>query len=260
MPDRSLLPLPEHPSSAPAYCRCDVVPAGLEPSRCRCSTETCPTACVETLHPGREHDEFVAEADELARRADKLAGVPSGYALEARRRAAAAGHPVAGTFGLAEGDRLERELRTYLSADDARDARRRFNEAAKDDRALPSAAVVNIEALPSTAPTGQRCPRPTLGRIVHVLVHPSLNGGQEAAAAFVTRVHGYHADGTWLVNLRVILDGTNHTHEWATSRRLHATEDLARAAHASQLERLRDLDPDHAPFGVYGHAYWPARA
>lgn len=102
--------------------------------------------------------------------------------------------------------------------------------------------------------------RPSLGRVVHVLVHPLLNNGSDVAPAVVTRVWGKTHDGTgWRVNLRVWLDGTNHAHEWATSRTLHATEADARREHDELLVRLGGLDEEHRVC-VSGHAFWPARA
>lgn len=107
--------------------------------------------------------------------------------------------------------------------------------------------------------TTPAAPRPALGRVVHVLVHPTLNNGSDVAPAVITRVHpGRHHDGSDVVNLRVFLDGTNRSHEWATSRHLHATEDTARLEHAGQLDRLDGLELEHTVC-VSRHAFWPAR-
>lgn len=95
--------------------------------------------------------------------------------------------------------------------------------------------------------------RPSLGRIVHVLVHPHLNNGTDVAPAVITRVHGQTEAGRWVVNLRVFLDGNNHAHEWARRRELHADEASARAAVEHSI-------PDHPVWGVGHAAFWPARA
>jgi hypothetical protein len=88
---------------------------------------------------------------------------------------------------------------------------------------------------------------PSLGRIVQVLVDPSINNGADVAPAVVTRVFSVAQDRS-TVNLRVFLDsGTNQGAEWATSRYLWPDEDTAR----SQQEGT--------PVGsVSVNAFWPA--
>lgn len=86
--------------------------------------------------------------------------------------------------------------------------------------------------------------KPSLGRIVHVLVSPSINNGSDIAPAIVTRVFGDSC-----VNVRVLLDNTpGRADEWATSRILHADEATARAENNKSL-----------PSGVGAHAFWPSR-
>ena len=93
--------------------------------------------------------------------------------------------------------------------------------------------------------------KPTVGRIVHVLVSPELNNGSEVAPAVITRVFSENC-----VNVRVLLDASPAAvHEWATSRRLHATEAEAREA------VRRDTSTTGLPVGfVNVHAFWPTRA
>lgn len=153
---------------------------------------------------------------------------PAQIALEAARRA---GHPVAGSFG-------QPEVSPRWA--DAIEAEQQLAETQRQTRT----EIAQAEAL---------------GRIVHVLVHPTLNNGSDVAPAVITRVWGQAHDGTQLVNLRVWLDGTNHSHEWATSRHLHADEASARKAHGDQLALLVGFDDEH-PIGVSAHAFWPARA
>ena len=54
-------------------------------------------------------------------------------------------------------------------------------------------------------------PKPTLGRIVHVLMDPAMNNGADIAPAIITRVW---SDTT--VNLRVLTDSQNPP-LWRTS-------------------------------------------
>lgn len=73
--------------------------------------------------------------------------------------------------------------------------------------------------------------KPTVGRIVHVLVDKRSNNGADIAPAILTRVWGDAGD-RWTVNYRLLLDH-NTTHgalqEWRTSAYLHEDEDAARA-------------------------------
>ena len=80
-------------------------------------------------------------------------------------------------------------------------------------------------------------PQPALGRVVHVLVHPTTNNGSDIAAATIVRVWEPHPDGGYVVNLRVHLDSSHS--EWFTSVRLRDTEEQAR---------------EH---GIRAGAFWP---
>lgn len=106
----------------------------------------------------------------------------------------------------------------------------------------PSSTFTN-----AAGPDADARPRPHLGQMVHVLVDKRHNNGSDVAAAFVTRVWSNQ-----MVNLRVVLDGTNHSIEWATSRVLHPTEAEAREHHANGL-----LDGAEPP--VSAHAFWAPR-
>lgn len=101
--------------------------------------------------------------------------------------------------------------------------------------------------------------RPALSRMVHVLVHPTLNGGADVATGVVTRVHGQAHDGSWDVNVRLLLDGTNRSHEWATHVHLYATEEDARREWVELTARLDGFEAEHR-VGVSGFAFWPARS
>jgi hypothetical protein len=78
-------------------------------------------------------------------------------------------------------------------------------------------------------------PKPSVGRIVLVTVHPRDNNGAEAAPAVITRVWNDH-----LVNLRVLSDGPSTS--WLTSVHLYDSRD----------------ELDEAATGAwYTAAYWP---
>lgn len=69
--------------------------------------------------------------------------------------------------------------------------------------------------------------KPSLGRVVLVLVEPTTNNGSDTAPATVTRVWSEQQDGSWLVNVKVALDSVSD--RWLTSIPLFGTEDDARA-------------------------------
>lgn len=84
---------------------------------------------------------------------------------------------------------------------------------------------------------------PTVGRIVHILVHPTINNGSDTAAAVVTKVHGPE-----LVNVRALFDRHAVPGEWIESVTLHADESAAREAQGEIPE-----------FMPGAHAFWPAQ-
>lgn len=69
---------------------------------------------------------------------------------------------------------------------------------------------------------------PTIGRVVIALANPAENNGSDVAPATITRVWNEQPDGSWIVNIRVTLDGENTS--WKTSVKLCDTEEQARAA------------------------------
>jgi subtilisin-like proprotein convertase family protein len=48
--------------------------------------------------------------------------------------------------------------------------------------------------------------KPSLGRIVIARVAPAENNGSDEAPAVITRVWGEAPDGSWTVNVRVLVD------------------------------------------------------
>ncbi len=81
--------------------------------------------------------------------------------------------------------------------------------------------------------------KPSVGRIVHYLVDPRLNHGEEVAAAVVTKVNESEDGDT--VNLRVFLDDGS---------------DLRVGGVSLESKKPKDDDED-APQRV---ALWPARS
>jgi len=68
--------------------------------------------------------------------------------------------------------------------------------------------------------------KPSVGRIVHVLVHPVENNGTDVAPAIITRVWS-----DTMVNVKVLLDA--EANAWQTSVNLYDArpgEDVTRAA------------------------------
>lgn len=69
--------------------------------------------------------------------------------------------------------------------------------------------------------------KPSLGRIVHVLVDPAINNGADVAPAVITRVWGDS-----MVNVKVLLDAAGE--QWQTSVNLYTERpdnpELTRAA------------------------------
>jgi hypothetical protein len=70
---------------------------------------------------------------------------------------------------------------------------------------------------------------PSLGRVVIVLVEPTMNNGSDVASASITRVWSKHPDGDrWTINAKVTLDSSGGD-LWKTSIGLFDTEEQARA-------------------------------
>lgn len=103
-------------------------------------------------------------------------------------------------------------------------------------------------------------PAPAIGRIVHVFTDPGLNNGFDVAAAIITRVWS-HTEGRTeedgpveppvsLVNVRVLLDG--HDTPWKTSIPIHATRELAQAAHSAAWSGIA-VDGPVTPYA----GFWP---
>jgi hypothetical protein len=92
--------------------------------------------------------------------------------------------------------------------------------------------------------------KPSIGRIVHVLVDPATNNGADVAPAVITRVWS-----DTCVNARVLLDQEGIL--WLTSITLHADRDALDAFWAENLAQLRAAGntDDIKPTG----AFWPPR-
>ena len=84
--------------------------------------------------------------------------------------------------------------------------------------------------------------KPSVGRVVHVLVDPAANNSSDIAPAVITRV--WRDD---YINARILHDGPvvgapqANRQEWVTSIGLHEDEDAARAT------------------GLVHAAFWPPR-
>lgn len=97
-------------------------------------------------------------------------------------------------------------------------------------------------------------PKPSVGRIVHVLVNPEHNNYSDVAPAIITHVWSDNC-----VNLRVFYDGPKATPEsgrpdgWMTSITLHESREALEAFRASLVEQ----HGEHMA-GV-GGAWWPPR-
>jgi hypothetical protein len=96
--------------------------------------------------------------------------------------------------------------------------------------------------------------KPSVGRIVHVLVDPNVNNGSDVAPAVITRVWSDNC-----VNLRVLHDGPSIAapagrQDWLTSFTLHDSREALeehRAARQAELPEGQTV----SPFG----AFWPPR-
>lgn len=94
---------------------------------------------------------------------------------------------------------------------------------------------------------------PSIGRIVHVLVDPASNNGQEVAAAIVTATYGPTSDGDGIVrhtiSVRVVTD---------TLSDLPSLTSIYLYDERPSAEKLARLYPAN-PTGRNGIAFWPAR-
>lgn len=93
-------------------------------------------------------------------------------------------------------------------------------------------------------------PKPSVGRIVHVLVDPRHNNGSDVAPAVITRTWGDDDH----VNLRVLHDGPSAAPEgrndWLTSHPLHES----REALEEHCAKVRE---QHGHEGSDFGAFWP---
>lgn len=88
-------------------------------------------------------------------------------------------------------------------------------------------------------------PKPSVGRIVHTLVDPRVNNGEDVAAALVTKVR--KVDDDERVNLRVFLD---------TGADLRLTNVEMRDKRPDENEEGVDTTVE----GVQRVAFWPPRS
>jgi hypothetical protein len=93
--------------------------------------------------------------------------------------------------------------------------------------------------------------KPSIGRVVHVLVDPRHNNGSDVAPAEITRVCS-----DTCVNVRITYDGPSVPPEgrqdWMTSMYLHESRHAAEAAHAEAWGDRKDEIPN-------ARAFWPPR-
>ena len=105
--------------------------------------------------------------------------------------------------------------------------------------------------------------KPAKGRIVHVLVNPAVNNGDDTAVAVITRVWS-----DTCVNLRVLYDGPPNMGEdfrrpeWLSSWSLHESRE-ALEAHAAERQAAADAvtaatGREPATVQLFG-AFWPPR-
>ena len=91
--------------------------------------------------------------------------------------------------------------------------------------------------------------KPSIGRIVHVIVDPKANNGSDVAPAMITRVWS-----DTCVNLRVTRDNHPGPEEWLTSWSLHESREALEAHRDARQAELPE-GQTAAPFG----AFWPPR-
>ena len=98
--------------------------------------------------------------------------------------------------------------------------------------------------------------KPSVGRIVHVIVDPKDNNGSDVAAAVITRVWSDEC-----VNIRILHDGPtvppegSWRQDWMTSIRLFESREAADAAHAEMWASLPADQTPPRPFACF----WPPR-
>ena len=96
--------------------------------------------------------------------------------------------------------------------------------------------------------------KPTVGRIVHVIVDPKQNNGSDIAPAVITRVWSDEC-----VNIRILHDGPSvppegtHRQDWMTSIRLFESREAADEAHAHMWANLPAEQRPARPFACF----WP---
>jgi hypothetical protein len=94
--------------------------------------------------------------------------------------------------------------------------------------------------------------KPSIGRIVHVLVDPQTNNGSDVAPAMITRVWS-----DTCVNIRVSRDNHPGPEEWLTSISLYDSLD---ALESSVAQRQAEFDATGQEIKAYrGGAFWPPR-
>ncbi|WP_326829693.1 hypothetical protein OIE13_06025 [Streptosporangium sp. NBC_01810] len=85
--------------------------------------------------------------------------------------------------------------------------------------------------------------KPSIGRIVHVIVDPAKNNGTDIAPAIITRVWSETPD-SWCVNYKIFYDG-EAAPGYTTSAYLFENEEAARTSAEPAIPGSR--------------AFWPAR-
>ena len=95
--------------------------------------------------------------------------------------------------------------------------------------------------------------KPSIGRIVHVLVDPKTNNGSDTAPAMITRVWSDEC-----VNLRVLRDNHPGPEEWLTSMSLYDSLEALESAVAQRQAEFDETAPGLAAYRV--GAFWPPRA
>lgn len=94
---------------------------------------------------------------------------------------------------------------------------------------------------------------PSVGRIVHVLVDPASNNGQEVAAAIVTAVYGPNSDGDGIVRYTISVRAVTDT-----LADLPSLTSIYLYDERPEAQKLARLYPSN-PTGRNGIAFWPPR-
>jgi hypothetical protein len=105
--------------------------------------------------------------------------------------------------------------------------------------------------------------KPSIGRIVHVLVDPAINNGSDVAPAVITRVWSESGPDRWCVNYRLLLDALPSDQEWRTSAYLHAdldaVKDFTLAEGMAEAWQKPAVDIAEASLKTGMHSFWPPR-